>query len=372
MPGTLYIVGTPIGNMDDITLRALRALREADIIAAEDTRRTAQLLARHGLELSGRRETPKTASWRSHPTIHDSESAPITNPQSPVSRRLLSYHEFNEAKRTQELLKELQQGRSVALVTDAGMPTISDPGQRLIQAVVEWNAQFPGGVAAGLPPEQRGGVSSRSGGFRLTPASGAIDVASGSGSRGKDAPMKGAATGETTSKISIEIIPGPSAVTMAMAISGFLSENCRARRPEGFRAALPCRTIDGANPRQASGPSRPTIPGASHKAQSPMPTAPSAFLFFGFLPHKSTQRRKALAGLAPLPYTLVFFESPYRLVKCLQDMQELLGNRQAVIARELTKKFEEILRGDLATILKKLENRTVKGEITVVVEGQQE
>jgi 16S rRNA (cytidine1402-2'-O)-methyltransferase len=111
--------------------------------------------------------------------------------------------------------------------------------------------------------------------------------------------------------------------------------------------------------------------GISGAGVSPV-NPPGGFLFYGFLPHKSTQRRRALTLLAPLPYTLVFFESPYRLIKSLRDMHELLGNRRAVVARELTKKFEEILRGDLATILKKLENRSVKGEITVVVEGHEE
>ena len=95
-------------------------------------------------------------------------------------------------------------------------------------------------------------------------------------------------------------------------------------------------------------------------------------MFYGFLPHKSAQRRKVLSTLTALRFTLVFFDSPYRLVKSLQDMRECLGNRQAVVARELTKKFEEIIRGDLETILKKLENHRVKGEITVVVEGSKE
>jgi 16S rRNA (cytidine1402-2'-O)-methyltransferase len=223
--GRLFIVGTPIGNMEDITLRALRVLREASLVAAEDTRHTGMLLARH--------------------SIH---------------KPLVSYHEFNEAKRTAELLKELQEGRSIALVSDAGMPTVSDPGQRLIRA--------------------------------------AIDAG-----------------------IAVEVIPGVSAITTALTGSGL-----------------------------GGGPS----------------------LFYGFLPHKSGQRRNALTRLAPLPYSLVFFESPYRVVKSLQDMHDQLGNRRAVVARELTKKFEEILRGDLAAILKKLENRTVKGEITVIVEGNRE
>ena len=212
--------------MEDITLRALRIMREAGLVAAEDTRHTGLLLARHE-----------------------------------IRKPLVSYHEFNEAKRTPELLKELQQGRSIALVSDAGMPTISDPGQRLIRA--------------------------------------AIDAG-----------------------IEVEVIPGVSAITTALAGSG-------------------C--------------------GGS-----------GTFLFYGFLPHKGAQRRKVLSRLAPLPYTLVLFESPYRVVKCLRDMRELLGNRRVVVARELTKKFEEFLRGDLEAVLKKLENRSIKGEITLVVEGSQE
>lgn len=222
-PGRLFIVGTPIGNMEDITLRALRVLKEVDLVAAEDTRRTGLLLARQQ-----------------------------------IRKPLISYHEFNEAKRTTELLRELQHGRCIALVSDAGMPTVSDPGQRLIQAV----------LAAG---------------------------------------------------IALEVVPGPSAVTMALAASGL-----------------------------CAGP----------------------FLFYGFLPHKSGQRQKALATLASLPYSLIFFESPYRLQKSLGDMLRALGNRRTVVARELTKKFEEVLRGDMESLLKMLENRSVKGEITVVVEGQ--
>ncbi len=223
--GKLFIVGTPIGNMEDITLRALRVLREANLVAAEDTRHTGMLLARHS-----------------------------------ISKPLVSYHEHNEAKRTAELRQKLQGGQSIALVTDAGMPTVSDPGQRLIRA--------------------------------------AIDAA-----------------------IPVEVIPGVSAITTAFAGSGL-----------------------------GGGP----------------------FYFHGFLPHKSGQRRNALARLALLPCALVFFESPYRLVRSLQDMQETLGDRRAVVARELTKKFEEILRGNVSDILKKLENRSVKGEITIIVEGLQE
>jgi len=221
--GKLLIVGTPIGNMEDITLRALRVLRETDIIAAEDTRRTGLLLARH--------------------EIH---------------KPLVSYHEFNEAKRTSELLGQLRDGKRIALVSDAGMPTLSDPGLRLVRSA----------ASAG---------------------------------------------------IAVEVVPGPSAITMALAASG-------------------------------------------------LPAEP--FLFYGFLPHKSSQRRKVLAVLGSLPFTLVFFESPYRLLKSLADLRQILGNRHAVVARELTKKFEEVLRDDLDSLLKRLENRAVKGEITVLVEGR--
>lgn len=221
----MSLVATPIGNLEDITLRALRVMREADVIAAEDTRRTSVLLR--------------------HYDIH---------------KPLLSYHDFNEAKRSSELLQRLHDGARVALVTDAGMPTLSDPGLRLVRS--------------------------------------ALAV-----------------------QITVEVIPGPSAITAALAGSG-------------------------------------------------LPTEPS--LFYGFLPHKSAQRRKVLAQLAPLPFTLIFFESPYRLVKSLTDMREALGSRQLVVARELTKKFEEFLRGDLDAVLKRLENRTVKGEITVVIQGNSE
>ncbi len=220
--GKLLIVGTPIGNLEDITLRALRTLREADCVAAEDTRHTGQLLTKYE-----------------------------------IRKPLVSYHEFNEAKRTPELLEKLRTGQRIALVSDAGMPTLSDPGLRLIAAVVE----------AGLP---------------------------------------------------VETVPGISAITTALAGSG-------------------------------------------------LPAQP--FLFHGFLPHKSAQREKILQRLAPLPCALVFFESPYRLIKTLTALQTIIGDRRVVVARELTKKFEEILRGTPATLLKRLENRAIKGEITLIIEA---
>ena len=220
--GKLSIVGTPIGNLEDITLRALRTLREADCVAAEDTRHTGQLLTKYE-----------------------------------IRKPLVSYHEFNEAKRTPELLEKLRAGQRIALVSDAGMPTLSDPGLRLIAAVVE----------AGIP---------------------------------------------------VETVPGISAITTALAGSG-------------------------------------------------LPAQP--FLFHGFLPHKSAQREKILQRLAPLPCALVFFESPYRLIKTLTALRAIIGDRRVVVARELTKKFEEILRGTPTTLLKRLENRAIKGEITLIIEA---
>ena len=223
MTGKLFVVGTPIGNLEDITFRAVRVLREADVVAAEDTRRTGVLLAHFE-----------------------------------IRKPLVSCHEFNEARRSTELLQQLRDGARVAIVSDAGMPTLSDPGLRMVRAALE----------AG---------------------------------------------------ISVEIIPGPSAITAALAGSGLAAE---------------------------------------------------PFLFYGFLPHKSAQRRKVLSELAPLPWTLVFFESPHRVVKSLTDLRDVLGNRRVVLARELTKKFEEFARGDLDSLLKMLENRAVKGEITLVIEGR--
>ncbi len=218
--GRLFVVATPIGNLEDITLRALRVLKEADLIAAEDTRRTGQLL--HHFE---------------------------------IKKPLVSYHQFNEAKRTAELTEQLAAGKRIALVTDAGSPTISDPGGRLICACIE---------------------------------------------RG----------------IAMEVVPGASAVIAALMAAGFGGDE---------------------------------------------------FVFAGFLPTKSGQRREALARIAAETRAHVIYESPYRLMKTLAELRELCPERQLVVARELTKKFEEILRGTAAEILKKFEGRSVKGEVTLVI-----
>ena len=294
-PGTLFIVGTPIGNMEDITLRALRVLREADLIAAEDTRHTGQLLARHG-----------------------------------IKKPLISYHEFNEARRTPELLQKLQEGLKIALVSDAGMPTLSDPGTRLIRAVEAANRARMLGTGyriqdAGnkMQDNTTGNGPASSNQYPVT--SNQYPVTSNqypvTSNQYPVTSNQYPVTSNQYPATSIEAVPGPSALTAALAISGL-----------------------------SGGP----------------------FLFHGFLPHKGGQRRKVLANLAALPCALVFFESPYRIQKTLADMLEILGDRHAVVARELTKKFEEVMRDNLSHLLKSLENRRIKGEITLIVEGRKE
>jgi 16S rRNA (cytidine1402-2'-O)-methyltransferase len=221
-PGTLYLVATPIGNLEDITLRALRTLRECDAVAAEDTRHTGQLL-RHF----------------------------------EISKPLLSCFQFNEARRSEEILERLRTGQKIALVTDAGSPGISDPGERVVKAA----------IAAGLR---------------------------------------------------VESVPGPSALVAALTASG-------------------------------------------------LPT--DEFHFLGFLPHKSGQRRRELERLKAVSGTLVLYESPYRIEKLLTELNDVFAGRQVVLARELTKKFEEYLRGTPAELLALLKQRSLKGEFVVLVAG---
>src|SRR5882672_3929406 len=197
-PSTLYLVATPIGNLEDITLRALRVLHECDVIAAEDTRRTGQLLKHFG-----------------------------------ISKPLLSYFQFNEAKRSEEIIERLRRGEKVALVTDAGSPGISDPGERVVRAA-------------------------RGAGLRVEP------------------------------------VPGPCALVAALTASGLSA---------------------------------------------------AEFHFIGFLPHKSGQRRKELERMRGFAGTLVLYESPYRIEKLMGELKEVFPGRAVVLARELTKKFEEYLRG---------------------------
>ena len=221
--GTLYIVSTPIGNMEDITLRALRILKEVDLIAAEDTRRTGLLLKHFGIQ------------------------APLT-----------SYFEGNELKKKEFILAKLKEGKNVALVSDAGTPGVSDPGFRLIQLAIE-------------------------------------------------------------NQLPIVPIPGSSAVITALSVSG-------------------------------------------------LPT--DAFLFKGFLPHKSKKRTDLLKELENVRETLIFYESPHRISETLRDILEILGDREIVLTRELTKAYEEIMRGKVSEILNQVGDRTLKGEITLVISGK--
>jgi len=220
--GILYIVSTPIGNLEDITLRALRILKEVDLIAAEDTRRTRQLLSHYG-----------------------------------IHKPLLSYHEHNRRMREESLLEELRKGMSVALVTDAGTPGISDPGEHLVRRAVQ-------------------------------------------------------------ESIPLVPIPGPSALAAALSVSG-------------------------------------------------LPT--DSFLFYGFLPSKATGRQKLLHSLKERAETLIFYESPKRLRPFLEDAWQILGERQVVVAREMTKVYEEVYRGTTSEVLRKLGEEDIKGEVTIVMEG---
>lgn len=218
--GTLYLVATPIGNLEDITLRALRLLREVDLIAAEDTRHTGRLLAHYEID------TPQ-----------------------------MSYHEHNKLVRLDAVLKALETG-DVALVSDAGTPGLSDPGYELVCAA----------IAQGVP---------------------------------------------------VAPVPGPSALTAALVASG-------------------------------------------------LPT--DAFVYVGFFPRRRTDRRRLLEGLASERRTLVAFESPHRLGTALNDIADVLGNREVAVARELTKLYEEVWRGSVREACERFAGE-VKGEITVIVAG---
>jgi 16S rRNA (cytidine1402-2'-O)-methyltransferase len=222
MPGILYIVATPIGNLEDITARALRMLKEVDVIAAEDTRHTQLLLDHYAIR------TPLT-----------------------------SYHEHNEKTKALELVNRLAAGQNVAVVCDAGTPAISDPGYRLATAA----------IGAGI---------------RIVP------------------------------------VPGASALTAVLSASG-------------------------------------------------LPT--DRFIFEGFLPAGKKPRRARLQSLRDETRTLVFYEAPHRLKKTLDDMVELLGDRQAVLAREVSKVYEEFLRGSLEELTCAAESRELRGEMTLVISG---
>ncbi|UXJ69035.1 16S rRNA (cytidine(1402)-2'-O)-methyltransferase [Lysinibacillus fusiformis] len=223
--GCLYLVGTPIGNLEDISVRALRILKEADIIAAEDTRNTKKLCNYFEID------TP-----------------------------LMSYHEHNLAVGGEKLLTFLQEGKTIALVSDAGLPCISDPGADIVEKAIAQN-------------------------FPVVP------------------------------------IPGPNAAITALIASGL---------------------------------------------------TPQPFFFYGFLNRGKKDRRQQLEQLKKRQETILLYEAPHRLKETLKDMEAILGNRRIVLARELTKKFEEFLRGTLAEAIEWSQTEEIRGEFCIVLEGNQE
>ena len=220
MESGLYLVGTPIGNLEDMTFRGVRTLREVDTILAEDTRKTGSLLKHFSVD------TP-----------------------------MVSCHKFNERSRVDRVVEDIRAGGSVALVSDAGMPLVSDPGSRLVTALRE----------EGLP---------------------------------------------------ITAVPGPTAVTTAIALSGWGDEG---------------------------------------------------FVFGGFLPNKGAARRRVLAGTAADPRPAAFYESTHRIRKCLRDLMELYADRPVFVARELTKKFETLVAGTPKELDAFFETHSVKGEFVIVL-----
>ncbi len=222
MTGTLYVVATPIGNLEDITLRALRILKEVDLIAAEDTRHTRTLLSHYGIK------TPLT-----------------------------SYHEHNERGKAASLVERLVRGEDIALVSDAGTPAISDPGYRLVVEAVR-------------------------------------------------------------SSISVVPVPGASALAAVLSASG-------------------------------------------------LPT--DRFAFEGFLPAGKRERESKLEALKQETRTLIFYEAPHRLKESLADVQKIFGDREIVVGREVTKVYEEFLRGAVSGVRDQLGAREVKGEVVIIVHG---
>jgi 16S rRNA (cytidine1402-2'-O)-methyltransferase len=221
MTGTLYVVATPIGNLADITHRAIQILKEVDVIACEDTRHTRKLLQHFG-----------------------------------INTRTVSYHEHNETERGAELIKKLKQGTNVAVVSDAGSPTISDPGFKLVREAIE-------------------------------------------------------------NEITVVPVPGPSALITALTAAG-------------------------------------------------LPT--DEFFFAGFLPPKTTARQTRLRELKSIPGTIIFYEAPHRLSATLNDAYEVLGDRRAVVARELTKLHEELRRGRLSELAGHYSQAEPRGEIVVLID----
>ncbi|MBI5778267.1 MAG: 16S rRNA (cytidine(1402)-2'-O)-methyltransferase [Planctomycetes bacterium] len=227
--GTLYLVSTPIGNLEDITLRALRVLKEVDLIACEDTRVTANLLN------------------------HYQVKKPLARYFEPAWQR----GSYNKNKQARVIIDRLLAGSNIALVSNAGTPLISDPGYELVNLCVD-----------------------------------------------NDIPVK--------------VVPGASAFVSALALAGLPSDK---------------------------------------------------FIFEGFLPKKPSKRRKRLQEIASDSRTIVIYESPYRIFKTLSELKDTLGNRKIVLSRELTKFYEEVIRGDIEGVIKQLGNKKIKGEFTLVIQG---
>ncbi|HLS53157.1 MAG TPA: 16S rRNA (cytidine(1402)-2'-O)-methyltransferase [Tissierellaceae bacterium] len=218
----LFVCPTPIGNLEDISLRTLKVLEKVDLIAAEDTRHTRKLLNHYNIKNS-----------------------------------LTSYHEHNEREKGEKLIEKLKEGKNIALVSDAGMPGISDPGEKLIRLAIE-------------------------------------------------------------ADIKVVVLPGPTAAITALVASGLATDK---------------------------------------------------FAFEGFLSSRKGDRRKELEKIKNEERTLIFYESPYRLLDSLKDMLNILGDRQVAIARELTKLYEEFFRGQLSQAIKKFQADQIRGEFVIVVEG---
>lgn len=225
MEGTLYICPTPIGNLEDITIRTIEVLKDVDLIAAEDTRHTLKLLNHYG-----------------------------------IKKPLTSYHEHNIREKGNYLINQLKEGKSIALVSDAGMPGISDPGHDLIKLCVKEDIRLIG-------------------------------------------------------------LPGPSASLLALVVSGLDTDK---------------------------------------------------FVFEGFLPSKKMDRKKALENLSSELRTIILYESPHRIKACVEDIYNIFGNRKISLSRELTKHYEETIRGDMEHLLKVLDERELKGEMILVIEGATE
>ena len=221
--GSIFVIATPIGNSEDITIRALRTLEEVDAIACEDTRITSKLCNIHKINCKG---------------------------------KLISYHEHNSQKMIPVLIQKIKSGINLGIVTDAGTPLISDPGYKLIQAALDEN-------------------------------------------------------------IIVKSVPGPSAITAAISVSGISSDQ---------------------------------------------------FMFLGFLPRKPVMRKRKILSISHIDSSVVIFESANRINKLLKDLYVLLGNRKISVMREITKFYEENIRGNISEVIEQCKNKTLKGEIVVLIE----